>query len=371
MVTMELTGLALAYHLRFLEKELVNGHVNKIQELENGFLRFKVHTKNGSLALVLGDKSIYVTSFVLPAKKVPTHPAVILKKYLNNRKIISFSQNNLDRSCVIEFSEYRLFCEFFPENNLILTDKENKILFFRKQFSISQKKLKHNTIYEQEQTRGNPQKTSAKNVIEATESKNMTKTLANTIGTAPALIETALKEARIKKKEQDTRISPQKAQKIADKIREVHEINEEKYFPVLLGNYVYPIDMKTPTQKKLSSINAFLDEYNKPLFETKGNEETKKDDFTTRTEKSIEQQFEAKKRLEDEVKKNQLKGELIYSHYSDLDELIGCLKRAVGVKKTEKEIMYTLKMAANKGNTTAAKIKSVDLKRKEFVAELH
>ncbi|MFH1587899.1 MAG: hypothetical protein ABIA76_01005, partial [Candidatus Diapherotrites archaeon] len=66
---MELTNIALASHLDFLQKELVNGFINKIQRLPNGFTKIKIHTKQGTKDLIIADKAVYLTQYMFEAQK--------------------------------------------------------------------------------------------------------------------------------------------------------------------------------------------------------------------------------------------------------------------------------------------------------------
>ena len=75
----------------------------------------------------LDKKVFYLTDFILEAGQAQTF-SMQIRKNIGNNKLKSFYQHENDRIIVFEFYAHYLIVEFFAKGNLILTDKENKIL---------------------------------------------------------------------------------------------------------------------------------------------------------------------------------------------------------------------------------------------------
>jgi predicted ribosome quality control (RQC) complex YloA/Tae2 family protein len=72
----------------------------------------------------------HLTKFSRATAAEPSHFVSRLRKYLKTRRVTSISQVGTDRIIEFQFSDsqYRMFLEFYAAGNIILTDKELKIL---------------------------------------------------------------------------------------------------------------------------------------------------------------------------------------------------------------------------------------------------
>ena len=141
----QLSNLALKHLVEELQI-LKNGFVNKIQTLDNGWIKIKVHTKEGGKDLVLAPNALFVADYSIPAKMNPGGYSAFLKKYLFNQRVISIEQKGVDRIVVLEFPDYFLIVELFAKGNVILVDRNMKIAkAFKKDEDIGIKtKLREN-----------------------------------------------------------------------------------------------------------------------------------------------------------------------------------------------------------------------------------
>ncbi|MBN2126827.1 MAG: NFACT family protein [Candidatus Diapherotrites archaeon] len=369
---MELTNIALAYQVNFLNEELKLGFINKLQRLDNGFIKIKVHTKKGSKDLIIANNAAFITQYSFPASQNSSGFEGYAKKILFNKRINEITQPEYERTIKIEFEDFNLICEFFPESNVILTDKQNIVQAFKKQFKSEKRKMKKGLMFpEREKTKINPLNVSAEEIKKIIESTNPEKALIDEINAVPLIIKEALNSVQ-KNKAGKQELN---AKKLAEKIIELHEINEKKLSPKLIEGKVYPFELKTikKEQKEIESINSALDELYRnelegnPKLETEKKEKQKS---LNKIEASIKQQMQAKDKFLEEIKKNQEKAEMIYQNYTEIEEIINAINSAVKKGLREKEIMQTFKEAGEKGNKTASMIKSIDLKKKEVEIEI-
>ncbi|KAI9727312.1 MAG: hypothetical protein M1828_006931 [Chrysothrix sp. TS-e1954] len=72
----------------------------------------------------------HLTSFARTAAAAPTPFVARLRKFLKTRRVTQVSQVGTDRILEIQFSDgqYRLFFEFYARGNIVLTDKDLKII---------------------------------------------------------------------------------------------------------------------------------------------------------------------------------------------------------------------------------------------------
>ncbi len=351
---MELTNLALAYQVHYLNKELINGFVNKVQRLENGYTRIKIHTKNGSKDLIIAEKAVFITSYGYSAKKNFNGFEALLKKILYNKRIKQIIQPEYERTIRIEFEEHSLICDFYPESNIVLVDSKNKVEAFKHQFKSMKRKLKKGQEYpEKELIKLNPLK--IKQLNETSE-----KQLIEKINIDPLIVKEILATTK---------------EKIIKKIIEFHTVNEKKLKPVIIGSKIYPFPLKNvkKPQKQVKTINEELDEfYKKEISEDKKiiKEKKTREKELNKIETSIKQQLKSKQKFEKQIIENKQKAELIYQNYQEIEEIIKAVKTAVKKGLREKEIMQKFKQASEQGNKTAKKIKKINLKTKEIEIEI-
>ena len=124
----EIDSITIAWLVQELAPKLEGSFVNKIQELEKNYLKIKLHSKEGSLDLIISPQALWVSSYKLQALQNPKGFAGFLKKHLYNKRVLKAWQKGLDRVAVLEFEKHYLVCEFFDDGNVILCDKEWKIL---------------------------------------------------------------------------------------------------------------------------------------------------------------------------------------------------------------------------------------------------
>jgi len=124
----EIDSVQIAWLVQEMKPLVEGAFVNKIQELEGNCIKFKLHSKSGGLELIISPKAIYLTNYRQGPLQNPKGFAGFLKKHLDNRLLHKLWQKGMDRVVVLEFEDFYLACEFFDDGNIVLCDKEWKIL---------------------------------------------------------------------------------------------------------------------------------------------------------------------------------------------------------------------------------------------------
>lgn len=107
---------------------LVGTRLEKIYRHEKNEFRLRFRTKEGQKDLViLLPQSIHFTEYAKKAGE-PTGMTMELRKYLNGKILQSLEQINFDRILVLNFKEHKLIIEMFGKGNLILADKDDKVI---------------------------------------------------------------------------------------------------------------------------------------------------------------------------------------------------------------------------------------------------
>ncbi|MBR9707399.1 MAG: hypothetical protein GOV15_03105, partial [Candidatus Diapherotrites archaeon] len=128
-VVQPMTGFDVFVQTRDLKDLLINGFVNKVQQIASNAFKFKLSTSKGSRDLVFVlDKGLFLSNFSYIAPKNPSSFSVFLRSRLSGQKIVRVEQHGLDRACFFELNDFFLVFELFGSGNLILTDKDWKIL---------------------------------------------------------------------------------------------------------------------------------------------------------------------------------------------------------------------------------------------------
>lgn len=328
--------------LKHLVEELnlfENGFINNVQSLENGWIKIKIHTKQGDKTLALTDNTIFVLEKSIPAKQNPGGFSALIKKYLYNQRIVSLKQHNADRIIVFEFPNHFLIAELFAKGNLVLCTKDYKIIKAMKKEEWKDRKLEKDEIYKFPSSKGidpleENKETFYKKLIE--NKKTIFGACIDILNTAPAVLEKVFSDLKIDKSKNANEISPKKAEEILDKVKQIYKTKEKKVY--LSNGVLYSVELDLEKEKEFNSINealnSLLEEEKKKIVEK--NEKPKKIKDENQKIEMIEKQMVE---LEKEEKEMKLKGDEIYLNYSKIKEIVETIKKGKEKGLLSKEVM--------------------------------
>jgi predicted ribosome quality control (RQC) complex YloA/Tae2 family protein len=352
---LNISNLAL-HHLIEENQIIVNGFINKVQTTPEGLLKIKIHTKEGDKNLIATKNALFIAKNSINAKQNPGGFSAFLKKFIFNQRIISFEQRGFDRIVLMKFENFYLIFELFSKGNVILTDKDYKILRAMKKEKWKDRELKKDEIYKFPSSRG-------KNPLEIKESeflkelKNSKKTvfgsIVDIINLAPGILDYIFEENNFNKKDDASEISETKAKKILKVIKEVYNKKEEGVY--VKDNVIYSIDIGS--EKSYDSINELLND-KALVFE---NKVEKKEEV--KNVKRSEDYLAGIKKAEINEKEYQKIGEKIYLEYNFLDSVIKATNKLKKDGLNNKEIENKLKSAD-------ARIKEVKLAKGKLLIEI-
>jgi len=376
---MLLDNLSLAFLVRELNPLLENAFVNKVSQLEKGVLKIKLHTKQGSKDLILAPNAFYISSYSMPATHKKSNFTASLRKELYNKRITAIEQHDFDRVVALKFLEHSLVLELLGEGNAALLDSKGKIISCLKNESWSDREIRKGSQYKFPHARGlNPLEISAEKLsgIFSSSEKDAVRTLISALNISPLAAEEILFALKIDKGLKASALTEKDFARIAEKVKDFYSAEKSSASGAFAyKDFVYPFKLKHLTEQPVpaESINSFLDEaLSEKVSKTKAKdlEESNAEEKISRLEFHKKQQGEARKKFEAQAEENKKKAELIYENFSALEGLRKAVLSGAGKGLSEKEIMYKIGSAASKGNKTAKLLKSVDLKKKVFEAEL-
>ncbi|MDD4983254.1 MAG: NFACT family protein [Candidatus ainarchaeum sp.] len=124
-----LNNLNVKYFERNLDNTLTNAYIQKIQPLEKNenALKIKVKSKDVNYDLIVFDGFLFLTKYNYKTSE-KTGFCKNLEKQLGNEKILKIEQKDFEKVIVFETRNNFLIFELFSHNNIILTDKDYKII---------------------------------------------------------------------------------------------------------------------------------------------------------------------------------------------------------------------------------------------------
>lgn len=112
-------------------KSLEGLYLKKFYELGDNSFRMNFSSSSASISVYIRLLlAINITDFVENAEE-PTQFAIAVRKRILGKKLKQISQHGTDRIIILEFEceeGYKLIFEMFAKGNLVLVDKENKVV---------------------------------------------------------------------------------------------------------------------------------------------------------------------------------------------------------------------------------------------------
>lgn len=308
----------------------------------------------------------------------PTFP-MLLRKRIKGAHVESIKQHNFDRVVEIRVKKdkyYTVVVELFDKGNIILLDEDNNIILPLKRKQLSARDISSKKEYIFPEERGiNPLTTTEdefKNIFIETES-DVVRTLAmNGLGSlyAEEIIERANDLGEIDKNTQNNELTDQQITNLYKSFKGLFDVlKNEEYKPQIakMGNKedVIPLDLiKYEDAEKTfyENFNEACDEFyskkvNKDIKDVKEKMWNKK---VNKFEKRLRLQEETLDNFNKTIEKSQLKGEIIYSNYTTIENLVNVVNSAISKEYSFKEIGKILKKAKEDGMAEAQIFDSID-----------
>lgn len=339
-------------------------------------VRFHV-PRTGRVDLVMEcGKRIHTSQYPLENPTQPPTFPMLLRKRIKGANVISVKQHNFDRIVEIKVKKdqyYTIIIELFDKGNIILLDEENNIILPLKRKQLSSRDISSKNKYDYPPERGiNPVKITLEEIKELFRNSEMdvVRTLAvNGLGSLYAE-EIILRAKNIDKSRNAYELSDEEIEKIYKSLINIFDdLKSDNFKPQIVKcdnkDDVVPIDLNQyqNCEKQLfKNFNEACDEFyskkiNNRIKDVKEKVWEKK---VGKYEKRLEMQEETVQNFRDTIETCQHKGEVIYSNYGAVENIIDVVNSAREKDYSFKEIAKTLKTANKNGMKEAQIYESMD-----------
>ena len=308
----------------------------------------------------------------------PTFP-MLLRKRVKGAHVVSVSQHNFDRVVEIKVKKdkyYTIVVELFDKGNIILLDEDNNIILPLKRKHWSTRDISSKKEYVFPEDRGiNPINVSEEEFKEIFIEKDsdVVRTLAvNGFGSlyAEEIIERANENTEIYKNTLNKDLTQEQFSALYNSLKELFDIlKNEEYKPQIVKDGrkedVLPLDLVKYDgfeKKYYENFNEACDEFYSKKVNTdiKNVKEKIWNKKVNKFEKRLRLQEETLDNFNKTIETSQHKGELIYSNYTTIENLINVVNSAISKDYSFKEIGKILKKAKEDGMSEAEIFESID-----------
>ena len=342
-------------------------------------MRFHVPgTGRVDLVMQCGSR-IHISQYPLENPTTPPTFPMLLRKRVKGAHVVSITQHNFDRVVEIKVKKdkyYTIIVELFDKGNIILLDDENNIILPLKRKQMSNRDISSKREYAFPEERGiNPitaDESDFKSLFEDDES-DVVRTLArNGLGSlyAEEIIKRANEITEIDKNTPNNELTE-------DQLSSLYK-GFKNLFDTITQDSIKPQIVKDGSKEDVVALDLVkYDDFEKEYFET-FNEAC--DEFYSKKVntdiKSIKEsawnkkvnKFEKRLRLQEEtldnfyktIEDSQHKGEVIYSNYPTIENIVNVVNGARSKDYSFKEIGKTLKNAKKDGMPEAQIYESID-----------
>ena len=285
---------------------------------------------------------IHITQYPPLNPKVPPNFPMLLRKYLSGATISQVRQHNFDRIMEIEFQKehkYTLIIELFSKGNIILLDEEGQIILPLKRKLWQDRKISSKETYKYPPERGiNPLQADKEEIKELflNSDTDIIRTLAKS-GFGGLYAEEIVLRAKVSKDKQAVEISEEELESIYQALREIFDpLLSNNFHPQIISGEkddVLPLDLKMyekNTKKSFPSFNEAADEFYSSIVgeDIKNVHENIWAAEVGKFEKRLKIQKESLDKFLKTVEESKIKGDLLYSHYQEVENVLEIINQA-------------------------------------------
>lgn len=347
----------------------------------------------GRLDLVIqAGKRIHISQYPLTNPQNPPSFPMLLRKRVKGANVLSIKQHNFDRVVEIKMKKeetYTLIVELFAKGNIILLNEANEIILPLKRKHWSDRDISSKKEYIFPQSQGidpiNITIEEFKEIIAGGEDEEIVRVLAKN-GLGSLYAEEIMLNTDISKKTSCSSLSADEIDITFNALKTVFEPLEKRQFtPMIVNNReeierlkgenpdknykskedVIPISIKqyeSFEKESFETFNEACDEFysSKVKNEITDIQEAVWNKKVSKFSKRLEKQEETLANFEKTIEDSQRKGELIFTNYVQVDNILNVIKGAREKDYGWKEIGKTLKDAKKSGMADAQIFESMD-----------
>jgi len=326
-----------------LRKTVTGAVIDNVYQTDERTIMLRLHRPNQDLIIEAG-KRIHLTRYMIEKPPYPSQFCMSLRKRLRGGVLREICQEEFERIVTIKVSgrdeTFNLVCEIFGRGNIILVDQKNKILQALMYRRMRDRNVVQGAVFEYPPPSGlNPLKMTSRQLKKLRDYEDRSViALTKLFSISGLYAEEALEKAGVNKDLHGNLLTDRQIENIHHSIKELtSNIGLETISPQIVlddrNNWVnvlpFPISVyESFPSKGYPTFNEAADEYftNRATKEAWKEAVARVDDQIGRQARILRQQENRLKFLKEELKKNQLIGDLIYSHLNELQALIQTIR---------------------------------------------
>ena len=342
-------------------------------------MRFHV-PGTGRIDLVMQCGSrIHTSQYPLENPTTPPTFPMLLRKRVKGAHVESIKQHNFDRVVEIRVKKdkyYTIIVELFDKGNIILLDEDNNIILPLKRKRLSTRDISSKIEYAFPEERGiNPITVTEKEFREIfnDSESDVVRTLAiNGLGSlyAEEVIKRANEITELDKNTPNSELTEKQLEGLYEGFKNLFDnLSEDTIKPQIVKSEnkedVVALDLKKYDDFEktyFESFNEACDEFYSKKVNTsiKNTRESAWNKKVNRFEKRLRLQQETLDNFYKTIEDSQHKGEIIYSNYTTIENIVTVVNQARSKDYSFKEIGKTLKKAKKDGMAEAQIYESID-----------
>ena len=364
-----------------LNKLLSGARVDKSFQPTNDIVVVRFHVPGtGRIDLVMQCGSrIHTSQYPLDNPTIPPSFPMLLRKRIKGAHVESIKQHNFDRVVEIRVKKdqyYTIIVELFDKGNIILLDDENNIIQPLKRKQLSSRDISSKREYLFPEERGiNPitiTEEELKDLFRNGESDVVRTIAMNGFGSlySEEIVKRANERVELEKTTPTAELTDEQISAIYNALRNLfNDLKEGSIKPQIVKKDqkedVVPLDLvKYEDFEKTyySNFNEACDEFYSKKVNTsiKDVKEAAWNKKVNKFEKRLSLQQETLDNFAKTIEDSQHKGEIIYSNYPTIENIINVVNSARGKDYSFKEIGKILKKAKQDGMAEAQIYDSID-----------
>ena len=361
-------------------------------------LVLKIYQPGGGTAqlLIHPGQRIHLTEFTRKAPRTPPKFCMVLRKYLRDKRISSVKQYELDRIVIIEVGDeensYKLVAELFGNGNVLLLDPEDTIFVAMRYRKMRDRDIVPKAKYEFPPPRGLDVLTlepgSLRDLI-TDSNANIVRTLASRLNLDSLSCEEICALGKVSPKVMSSEIDNQT---LSDLQRGLSDFVEKLKKGVNEPNIVLDNE---PSEEEEPEFIAFVpfrfelykefpietfDTFSESIDEFSGVSESELEDTAEqdvlsreqkRLQKIIDKQNEGIELLVEKAKVLRQNGELVYSHFSIIQEVLETVTKARSGGMQWDQIIAKIEEGKKKGIPSAKTIQRIIPSQGQIIVKLN
>ncbi len=378
---LSMSGLDIMVCAREL-KNVVGARVDKAYEIDGVFVVEMWASGKGRLDLLIEPGCrVHLTGMRYEFPKRPTMYAMLLRKYLENARLVDVEQPDFER--VLEFrfcgrGEYVLIAELFGTGNLVLCDGEKKIIHPYRSEEWRHRVVKAGEKYKYPPSRGDIRKMGTSALRDAiARAPDIVRGLATNLNVGGRLAEEICARARVSKSSAVVELSEAQLRAVLEAASSL--FTQEPSPRIVYDNGdtidVLPFEFISHIGKRMKRFDSFsdaLDEYFSTLSlrEAIAKQKEKLESKLRAIRSRLAEQEARLTKLEEEASELKQNADMIKAHHTQFDEVLRCLaelRRESGWQAAAKG----LEKARTEGRGWAKIVKKLEVKAGAVDVELH